>query len=129
MAHPNEETLRAAYNAFAQGNLEGYLKFCTDEITFHVPGRGQVAGDYTRAEFVHPFISKVIELTNGTFQETVVDVVANDSRGVVLAGHQFERNGHRYAYDTAHIYKIKDGKLAEFAEYPADQYLFDEAWQ
>lgn len=129
MAHPNEQALRDAYASFARGDLEGYLKHCTDDITFHVPGRGGVAGDYTRAEFVQPFISKVIELTNGTFRETVVDAVANDTHGVVLARHEFDRGGRHHAYDTAHIYEIRDCKLASFAEYPADLYLFDEAWR
>ncbi|HYY95325.1 MAG TPA: nuclear transport factor 2 family protein [Pyrinomonadaceae bacterium] len=129
MSHPNEQALRSAYEAFVRGDLDGYLGFCAEEITFHVPGRGQVAGDYTRAEFKHPFISKVFELTGGTFRETITDVVANDRRGVVLARHEFERGGRAYAYDTAHVYKIRDGKLAEFVEYPADLYAFDEAWE
>jgi ketosteroid isomerase-like protein len=128
MAHPNEETLRAAYAAFARGDLDGYLSHCTDDITFHVPGRGRVAGDYTRAEFVTPFISRVIEETGGTFRETVIDAVANDHHGVVLASHTFERGGRTHAYETAHVYEIRDGKLASFAEYPADLYAFDEAW-
>lgn len=128
MAHPNEETLNAAYAAFAQGDLNGYLQHCTDTITFRVPGKGKAAGTFTREQFVSPFISNVIELTNGTFRETVNDVVANDTRGVVLATHEFERNGKKFKYDTAHIYRIKDGKLDAFEEYPADQYYFDEAW-
>ncbi len=129
MAHPNEETLRAAYAAFARGDLEGYLSHCTDDITFHVPGRGRVAGRYTREQFVTPFISKVIEETNGTFRETVIDAVANDDHGVVLAHHSFERGGRTFSYETAHVYRIRGGKLASFAEYPADLYAFDEAWR
>ena len=128
MTHSNEETLRAAYNAFAQGDLNGYLQYCTDTITFHVPGKGKIAGTYAREEFISPWLGKVMELTNGTFRETVTDVVANDHRGVVLATHEFERNSRKFKYDTAHIYRIKDGKLDSFEEYPADQYAFDEAW-
>jgi len=128
MAHPNEDVLRDAYAAFARGDLQAYLSYCTDDVTFHVPGHGRVAGDYSRAEFVTPFISQVVELTNGTFREEVLDVVANDRRGVVLLHHEFERDGQRYDYRTAHLYRIEQGKLAEFAEYPADLYRFDEAW-
>ncbi|MDQ3818437.1 MAG: nuclear transport factor 2 family protein [Acidobacteriota bacterium] len=128
MAHPNEEMLRAAYANFAKGDLNGYLEHCTSDITFQVPGRGQVAGRYTRDQFFSPFISKVMEVTNGTFRETVLDVVANDTRGVVLAEHEFERGGRRFNYRTAHVYRILDGKLAEFLEYPEDLYEFDDAW-
>lgn len=62
------------------------------------------------------------------FQETVLDVVANDTRGVVLARHQFERNGRTTSYDTAHVYRIEGGRLASFKEYPEDLYAFDAAW-
>ncbi len=34
-----------------------------------------------------------MELTGGTFQEEVHDVLANDEHGVVLAIRRFERNG------------------------------------
>jgi ketosteroid isomerase-like protein len=125
---PNEQMLRDAYAQFAVGNLDGYLTYCTDDITFHVPGRASVAGTYTRAQFVSPFITRVIELTGGTFRETVVDVVANDHCGVVFAEHEFERGGHRRTYRTAHVYVIRAGKLAEFREYPEDLYAFDQAW-
>jgi ketosteroid isomerase-like protein len=128
MAHPNEELLHAAYTAFANADLEGYLSYCTNNITFCVPGKGKAAGTYRRDEFFSPFISNVMELTNGTFRETVNTVVANDHCGVVLATHAFERNGKTFNYNTAHIYRIKDGKLDSFEEYPADLYYFDEAW-
>lgn len=128
MTHPHEDMLRKAYATFAQGDLDGYLRYCTDDITFHVPGRSQVAGDYTRAQFTTSLINKVMTLTQGTFRETVLDVVANETRGVVLAAHEFERDGTVYRYETVHVYRIREGKLAEFVEYPTDQYLFDEAW-
>jgi uncharacterized protein len=128
MAHSNEETLQAAYAAFTQGDPAGYLKYCTENISFHVPGKGRIAGTFTRDQFLSPWISSVMELTNGTFRETVNSVMANDERGVVLATHEFERKGKKFKYDTAHIYKIKGGKLDLFEEYPEDLYYFDEAW-
>ncbi|GAA4457223.1 hypothetical protein GCM10023189_27600 [Nibrella saemangeumensis] len=128
MTHSNEETIRAAYGAFVKGDLEGYLQYCTDNITFSVPGHGKISGLFKKDEFISPWVSGVMELTKGTFRETVNDIVANDHRGVVLATHEFERNGRSFKYDTAHIYRIKDGKLDSFEEYPADLYYFDEAW-
>jgi ketosteroid isomerase-like protein len=127
MPHPNEDLLRHAYAAFSRGDLEGYLRYCSDEIVFHVPGRNPVSGTYTRAQFL-PFIGRVMELSNGTFHEAVLDVAANDHRGLVLTEHEFERKAKKHVYRTAHIYRIEDGKLAEFREYPEDLYVFDAAW-
>lgn len=128
MAHPHEELLRVAYSDFARGDLAGYLKVCTDTITFRVPGRSIVAGTYRREQFASGLIAKVMEATGGTFRETVLDVIANDTRGVVLAHHEFERKGRTHGYNTAHVYRIEGGRLASFEEYPEDLYTFDAAW-
>lgn len=128
MSHPNETTLREAYAAFARGDLDGYLTYCTDGIVFHVPARNRMAGDYSRAQFHSPFIGKVMELSGGTFREVVVDVVANDRTGAVIADHSFERNGRTHAYRTVHLYRIVDGKLDDFRELPEDLHAFDAAW-
>ena len=128
MAHPNEEMLRAAYAAFARGDLDGYLDYCTADITFHVPGRSPVAGTFTRGQFHDPFIRTVMERSGGTFRETLIDVLAGDDHGVVLLLHELEREGQPQRYSTAHVYRIREGKLASFEEYPQDLYAFDEAW-
>ncbi len=128
MAHPHEEMLRGAYGAFARGDLAGYLKVCTASITFRVPGQSCVAGTFTRDEFAPKMIAAVMEASGGTFRETVLDVVANDTRGVVLARHEFERKGRTQSYNTAHVYRIEGGRLASFEEYPEDLYAFDAAW-
>ena len=128
MAHPNEDLLRRAYDAFAREDLDAYLSACTESISFRVPGRSVVAGTYRRDQFASNMIRRVIEETGGTFRETVLDVVANDTRGVVLARHEFERRGQRHGYNTAHVYRIDQGRLASFEEYPEDLYAFDAAW-
>ena len=66
--------------------------------------------------------------TNGTFVEEVEDVLANDSHGIVLARHRFQRDGQPREYRTVHVYTIRDGKLAECFEHPRDQNAFDDAW-
>lgn len=81
MAHRHEDLLRRAYAAFARGDLAEYLSVCTDSISFRVPGRSAVAGTYSREQFASGLIAKVMEASGGTFRETVVDVIANDTRG------------------------------------------------
>lgn len=120
--------LRDAYAAFARGDLDSYLSLCTDDITFTVPGKSQIAGTYTRAQFHAPFISNVMSISAGSFREEVLEVVANDRAGVVVAAHAFERSGQRFEYRTIHLYEIRNGRLASFQEFPDNQYLFDDAW-
>ncbi len=128
MSHPNETTLRTAYAAFGAGHPEQYLSYCTEDMTFHVPGKSRLAGDYTKAEFLSTLLPKVMELSGGSFRETVIEVLANDGSGVVLASHELRRGNRELRYDTVHVYRIANGRMASFAEYPADQYAFDDAW-
>lgn len=126
--HPHESMLRDAYARFAQGDLAGFLAHCTDDITFRVPGHTPVSGLFSREQFLSSFISTVMDITKGTFRETVTDVVANDTRGVVVAQHEFDRDGKRRHYNTLHLYRILHGKLASFEEFPEDLHAFEEAW-
>ena len=128
MAHRNEEMLRKAYADFARGDLDGYWSVCTDDFAFNVPGRSKVAGRFQGKDAFYGMIGNVMALTGGQFQEEVHDVLANDEHGVVLAIHRFPRNGQTYEYRTAHVYNIRDGKLAECWEQPQDPTAFDTAW-
>jgi hypothetical protein len=127
MTHRNEDVLRNAYAAFSRGDLDGYLQHCSEAIVFHVPGHTPMSGTHAREQF-KAFIARLMELCDGTFRETVLDVVANERRGLVLAEHELRRNGRTHVYRTAHIYRIENGRLAEFREYPEDLYAFDAAW-
>ena len=128
MTHPNETMLRQAYADFAKGDLEAYWSCCTDDFTFHVPGRNKAAGDFPGKDAFFGMIGNVMQLTGGQFEEIVEDVFASDDHGVVLVRHRFPRNGVPKDYRSAHVYNIKDGKLAECWEQPRDQAMFDDAW-
>ena len=128
MAHPIENMVREAYAAFGRGDVDGYLKPCTAEFVFNVPGRGGIAGKYQGRDGLYELARKAMEITNGSFQEEVEDVLANDQHAVVLARHRFTLNGKAKDYRTAHVYDIRDNKLAECWEQPRDQAVFEDAW-
>jgi len=128
LAHPNEQRLRDLYDAFSRGAMDAVLGYCSDDIVFHVPGRSQIAGSYTKAEFVPCLIARVMELSKGTFREAVDDVIANDRHGVVLATHTLDRDGKPCQYNTIHLWGIQDGRCIEWREHPQDLYVFDEVW-
>jgi ketosteroid isomerase-like protein len=127
MAHPNEDHLRDLYAAFAKGDLQRFLDGCTEDVTFTVPGNTPGSGVITKADFVG-WISGVIGQTNGTFQEHVLDVFANDEHGLLLLHHEFDRDGQHREYRTAHICELRDGRIAEWTEHPGSLREFEEAW-
>jgi ketosteroid isomerase-like protein len=128
MAHPLETTIREAYTAFGRGDVDGFLRACTEDFTFHIPGGGGVSGVYAGKAGIYELARKAMDLTGGTFNEEVEDVLANNQHAVVLARHRFTREGASKEYRTAHVYEISDGMLARCYEQPRDLAVFDEAW-
>src|SRR3954466_16158601 len=112
MAHALEAIIREAYAAFGRGDVDGYLQACTHDFTFTVPGHGALAGAFRGREGLHDIARKAMEGTGGTFREEVEDVLVGDHHAVVLARHQFTRNGQQKDYRTAHVYTVLGGKLA-----------------
>jgi steroid delta-isomerase-like uncharacterized protein len=127
MAHPNEERLRELYAVFATGDLAGFLAGCADDVTFTVPGRTPGSGVFTKSDFTE-WITGVIGATGGTFREHVLDVFANDSHGVLLLRHEFDRDGVHREYRTAHICELRDGRIARWTEHPGSLDEFEDAW-
>jgi len=127
MAHPNETQLRSLYGLFAQGDIEGFLAGCTDDVTFTVPGNAAVSGEFTKATFMD-LLAPVMERSGGTFEEHVLDVFANDEHGVLLLLHRFTRDGTPRQYRTAHIVELRDGLIAKWNEHPGSVREFEEAW-
>jgi uncharacterized protein len=128
MAHALESTIREAYAAFGRGDVDGYLQPCTEDFSFNIPGRGAIAGSWRGKEGLYELARMAMEVTGGTFREEVEDVLANDYHAIVLARHQFIRDGQSREYRTAHVYDVRDGKLAKASEQPQDLFLFDDAW-
>jgi ketosteroid isomerase-like protein len=128
MAHLNETVLREAYTALARPDLDRFLSFCVPDFCFHVPGHGRLCGNYIGKEGLADLARRVMAISGNTYQEDVEAVLANDSHGVVLLRHRFQRDGKKHDYRTAHVYDIVGGKLARCHEQPRDPAAFEEAW-
>jgi ketosteroid isomerase-like protein len=128
MTHPMEAVIREAYAAFGRGDVDSYLRACTEDFEFQVPGHGGIAGTYVGRAGLHALAKKAMTITARTFREDVEGVMADDLHAVVIARHRFRRGVSVKDYRTVHLYTILDGKLARCMEQPHDQDAFDEAW-
>ena len=127
MAHPNEELVRTAYDAFGRGDMEALFAAFADDITFHVPGRTPVSGDHRGKEQLSVFFQKVGEVSAGTIHLDVHDVVASDQHAVGLATISGQPKGSPLSYHVVHVWHVRDGKLTEMWEHP-EQAAFDAFW-
>jgi ketosteroid isomerase-like protein len=129
VTHPHERLLRDEYEARARRDDVALEDLLADDVVWHVPGRSAIAGTYRGKAEVMSYVQRRRSLTDGTFDITVDDVLANDRHGLVIATGRAVRES-RVAEWRAHgLYRFEGGKIAECRVLPEDQEAFDEIWR
>jgi len=128
MTHPNAELLRSGYEAFAKGDIPAALRTFAEDITWHVPGRSPLSGDYKGHDEVVGFFTKSMELSGGTLRVEPDEILADGDRVVVLTTVSAERKGRSWSSPEVHLWRVVDGKAVEFHEFQGDQQTEDEFW-
>jgi uncharacterized protein len=126
MAHPNEDLLRRAFDAFAKGDMDTLRELTDQDAVWHTPGRNQLSGDYRGPDAILGFFAKTMELSGGTFRADLHDVVANDDHAVAIYVARAERDGRTYENRNVLVIHVRNGKLAETWLLSDDQYAADE---
>jgi ketosteroid isomerase-like protein len=128
MKHPHVVVLEKAYPDFSKGNWDLFLNHCPENMTFQVPGKSKLAGKFTKVNFVSGYANLLQELSSGTFQTEIHDVMATDLHATVLATNKLIRAGKTIELRTVHVWRFQDGKPVAWYEYPRDLYLYDSIW-
>ena len=58
----------------------------------------------------------------------IVDAEPLPPAFAVLATHRLMRGGARHEYQTAHVWRIRDGMFTAWRGYPRDLQVFDRVW-
>ena len=128
MNHPNAKLLEKLYSDFSKGDLTAVLAACDDAITFQVAGKSKLAGKYNKDTFVAGFVTKLMEISEGTLKLEVHDILATDRHAVVLVSDFVTRKGEAIQLRTAHIWRFENGRPVAWYEYPRDMYQYDAVW-
>ncbi len=129
MGHPNEAVVRKGYEAFSKGDMETLQnEIFTDDIVWHVSGRNPLSGDYKGISEVLGYFGQLGELTGGSFQVTLEDVLANDERTVALHHATGTREGKTLDADEALVFRFRGDKVSEAQGYSGDQHAVDQFW-
>ena len=126
MAHPNEETVRRAFDAFAKGDMDTLRDLMDQDAVWHSPGRNPLSGDYRGVDEILGLFARLAELTGGTFRAELHDVVANDEHAVALYVTRAEREGRTLETKNVLVNHMRDGKFTETWALSDDQYAGDE---
>lgn len=126
MTHPNEDLIRRGYEAFSRADVPTMSELLTDDVVWHVPGHGPLAGDHEGKDAVLAMFARLAEITGGTFRIEVHDILANDEHGVALQRATAERGGKSWEGISVQVFHFRDGKASESWLHPFDLYASDE---
>jgi len=126
--HPNLESARRGYQAFANGDLATVSELLADDIVWHVGGNNTLSGDYEGKEAVLSFFGRLMQETGGSFKNDIHDMLANDEHGVALVTQTATRGGTSIEGPVVQVFHMRDGKMTEFWTFARDQSAIDEFW-
>lgn len=127
-AKENIDLVRKGYEAFQRGDLAAFDNVLAEGCVWHVPGRGQLAGDKkSRAETV-AYYAKLGELSEGTVRVDLHDVLGNDEHVVGLHRVSATRGGKSYETTDVIVFHVENGMVTEAWEHPFNLYEQDEVF-
>jgi uncharacterized protein len=124
----NAEPIRQAFDAFARGDMATMRSLVAEDTVWHIPGRGPLAGDHRGREAVFEIFGRLVQASEGTFNQQLVDVLASEERVVALTHATARRGDHNYDSQDAWVFQLRDGQIAEAWWRPWDLYAADEFW-
>ena len=124
----NAALIRRCYDAFARGDMPTVLDLFAPTITWHVPGRSPLSGDYTGHAGVGEFFGRCQQLSEATLQVIPDKIVADGDLVIALTTVSAQRTGRAWSSPEVHVWRVSDGRAVEFVEYQGDQQSEDEFW-
>jgi YbgC/YbaW family acyl-CoA thioester hydrolase len=122
--------LHAAQNDFyGGGGDEALRELLTPGISWHVPGRNAIAGDYEGLEAVLGYFARRRDLAARTFRMRPRDLLTGSGDWVAsVTDGEAVIGGREVTWSTVGLYRIEDGRVAECRLLPFDPEVFDTVW-
>ena len=126
--HPHAALMREGYEALARADTRTLFRLLADDVVWHVPGKGRLAGPYEGKPQVRLLLSEIYEQTEGMLAFGLHDVTASDDHVVALHRVVALSEDGRFDQTQVLVCHVRDGLGTEFWLHPADQEEFDAFW-
>ena len=126
--HPNAARVRSTYEAFARGDMATLADVFAEDMVWHFPGNHPLAGDHKGRDAVFSILAKSGEMSGGTFNIELHDVLANDDHAVAIQLETGSRGGKQLNQLDVEVFHMKDGKITEWWSFAGDQRGEDAFW-
>ena len=123
--HPNAALIRRALESLVAGDLATFSTAFADDVIWHVPGDGPLAGEYRGVPALFALFGRQEGLSDGTLRLELRDVMASADHAVAWQQITARRDGFLLDVTEALVFQIRDGKVAEVWQ-RTDQYVVDD---
>jgi uncharacterized protein len=128
-ADENVAIMRRGYEAFNKGDLDTVSELFDESAVWHLPGRSSLANDYQGREAILAYFGRLGQLTGGTFQAALQQLLADDDDRVVGIQHSTaDRDGKHLDVRDSIVFQLRDGRIIDGREHFEDLYAWDEFW-
>jgi ketosteroid isomerase-like protein len=120
MSEQNKAIVQQAYNNFKTGDIEGLLNLMSDDVSWTLPEMQGVpfAGKRTGRDQVAEFFG-TLGLTQDSLRFEPRELIAEGDKVISLGSYDWrvKSNSREFGGDFAHVFTVRDGKIADFHEY------------
>lgn len=111
--------------AFGKNDVDTLNEVFADDVVWHLPGSGMLAGDHSGKAAVIGFLGRAVELTGGTFNLELIDSAASDEGVYAWQRITGQRGGKSLDERELLFFQMAGGKVTEVFHRP-DQGKLDE---
>jgi ketosteroid isomerase-like protein len=127
MSSPNETSIKRLYHLWHTGDITSIEREFSPKLTFEIKGKTLISGKHDRTQFAG-LITKMKELSGGTFQSEIHDMLVSDRHAMVLATHKLSRGGAALEYRSVQVWRFEGGSPIAGYEYLRDHEQFQQIW-
>jgi uncharacterized protein len=127
LADHKERIVRRLLAALEARDLPTIRGLLADDVVYHFPGRGPVAGSYRGHEEVLGLFGAFARLFDGPLEMASHDVVASEAHVVDLATYTGSRGGLSFTWNAVRLYHVDADRISEIWLMIGDIHAFD-AW-
>ena len=127
LADAKERIVRALLDALEARDVAAITDLLTDDVVYHFPGRGPVAGTYRGRDEVIGLFRTLAGLFDAPLDMSSHDVVASEAHVVDLATYTGIRAGQPFTWNAVRLYHVDADRISAVWLMIGDVYAFD-AW-
>ena len=121
-------SIKRLYELWHSGDVSSIEREFSPKLSFEIKGKSILAGKHDRTQFAS-LITKMKELSGGSFQSEIHDMLVSDRHAMVLGTHRLTRHGSSFEYRSVQVWRFENGLPIAGYEYLRDHEQFHDIWR